>query len=184
MKPASKKPPVIETPAPKKVKLTPVFQFDDGASAESATPEPAGSDFAGETVHATEPLLGLAQPLQESIPFEEERRSYFERRQTRGIWKGIERRVGGDRRLDGRQAKAITPAPADEKNQSSSHDSEKPSRRQLFPEWLRVAAWFVAIVTIPGIVFFTRGWEASLAAFGIVATAFFTHHFFHLNRRS
>jgi len=179
MKSASKKPVETVVAEPKKVKLTPVFNFDGGPSAESVVPEPGQSSFVAESVAASEPLTGMSQPLVESVPFEEERRSYFERRQFQGVWKGRERRGGEDRRSLRRQAKTVTPSPTDEKNL----ESDKASRRQLFPEWLRVAAWVAAIITIPGIVFYSRGWEASLAAFGIVATAFFTHHFFHLNNR-
>jgi len=178
MKPSPKKP-VGTTPAPeelepKKPKLTPVFQYSGNLATEiSATHEPEGGAYTEKDPAKPEPVTGLSEPLQESIPFEEERRSYLDRRSPiQGIWKGVERRAGGDRRLEAREKRA------------ADSGSVKASRKQLIPEVKRLVAWFAAIVIVPGAVYFARGWEASLAAFGIVTTAFLTHHFFHLNRRS
>lgn len=150
----------------KKEKLAPVFRIGKLPRDEAAKSGPRDARFNEKEETTPEPVTGLTQPLKESIPYEEERRSYIERRQpTSKNWKGAERRQGSERRKTARA-------------------SSKESSSRLAPEVGLLIVWFVTIIVLPGLVFWRRGWEASLAAFGIVAAAFLTHYFFHLNRRN
>lgn len=198
------------------VRVAPTFRFDAKPELEaSAEPSPGNNQV--ETLHEPsperEPTMEAVGPLTETIPFEEERRSYSDRRSsTQGIWKGIERRSGQDRRLVKAAAKAKAKADAEAKakttaeakaaptspvllkntdgvlqvTSASDSDGQKSSLRMK--QWMRAEVrWLVlALTVLNGVTifaYFKAGWEAGLAAFGFLTAVFFMALFQHLNSK-
>jgi len=132
--------------------------------------------LAGELGLEQEPETSPIPPLQESVPFEEERRSYDRRRGRISNWKGPERRSGVDRRAVKAKAKEKEFAPA-----AKPRASDIQAAQTNF-EKFRVVIWATVLLLVPTLTFLISGWERALAASCVAAAFYFVSFFFRINK--